>query len=96
MPKWDAVEAAQCSNHLDALIQFPKPFLNSWPSRLPPVLKLESHLPRPACVKFLKILEKEDGKNIHTNGLKETVALGLYGKGVGIVNGFASQVFQLI
>lgn len=87
-----------CSNQLDALIQFPKPFSNSWLGGLPPILKLESHLPHPACVKFLKILEKEDGKNIHTNVLKETVALGHCGwgcgKGVGITDDFISQVFK--
>lgn len=68
-----------CSNQPDALIQFPKPFSNTWLGGLPPILKLELHLPHPACVKFLKILEKEDGKNIHTNVLKETAALGRCG-----------------
>lgn len=82
MPKWPVVQAAQCcSGRLDALIEFPKPFWNSWLGRILPILKLESHLPRPACVKFLKILEKEDGKSFHTNVLKETAVLGQCGWG---------------
>ena len=76
MPTWAVVQTAQCSNQLDALIQFPKPFWDSRLGGLPPILKLELHLPCPACVKFLKILEKEDGRNTHTNVLKEFGVLG--------------------
>lgn len=73
----DLSQMGCCSN----TIQFPKPFWNTWLGGLLPILKLESHLPHPACVKFLKILEKEDGKNTRTKVLRESSVLGHFGWG---------------